>query len=451
MNSTFYITTLGCLKNEADSREIYKSLILNGFNKANSVDQADFHIINTCGFIEEAKKETIDTIFEAISLKNKNKNQKLIVLGCFAERYQKEIQKEIPEIDFTIGTGKYNQVGEILKNYFNIPLLKNWNSSEILEKINFTKKFYAPIKISEGCNRNCSFCAIPSFKGKFQFREKSDIIREIKELAKTGIKEICLVSQDTNSYGNHYLDLISLIEEIELIPEIYWIRLLYLYPDKKTEKILTEIYKRKFKKIVPYLESPVQHVSEKILKKMNRFGNYNFYKDLFSFAREIFPNLEIRTSFLVGFPEETNQDIDLIKKFIEECKIEHISIFGYSEEEGTKSYTYKNKIPKKVITERVNELQNYYEDQLQNIMAKNLNKTFHCLLEKITPKEMYFRRPQAAPEIDDMIIVEFDYQKFKKEQIPIPKIGNFYDIYTTSFFSYDYIGILAENKIYANL
>ncbi|MFN3605154.1 MAG: MiaB/RimO family radical SAM methylthiotransferase [Leptonema sp. (in: bacteria)] len=452
MKPNFYITTLGCLKNEADSRDIYKSLILNGFINSGKLSDANFHIINTCGFIEEAKKETINTIFTAISFKKKlNIDQKLIVVGCFAERYKNEIKNEIPEVDLIIGTGKYNQIGEILRNEFNLSAknLKTIDTYTFLNSIPYNKRFYLPIKISEGCNRNCSFCAIPNFKGKFFYKEKSEILKEIKEILKQNphIREICLVSQDTNSYGENYLELINLIEEIEEIPEIKWIRLLYLYPDKKTEKILKEIYKKKFNKIVPYLESPVQHVSESILKKMNRFGNYSFFKDLFFFARELFPDLEIRTSFLVGFPEEKAQDIELIKKFINECEIEHISFFPYSREEGTSSFYFKNQITKKEIGRRVNELQNFYDEQLKKIMEKNLHKTFTCILEKITTKEMYFRRPQSSPEIDDVVIVNFNYKDFKENNIALPKLGNFYEIKINGFVAYDYLGNLVNDSI----
>jgi ribosomal protein S12 methylthiotransferase len=440
----YYITTLGCPKNEADSREMEKSLLLEGFEKSDKIDKADFHIINTCAFIEEAKKETIETIFNAIEIKellnNKQKKQKIIVVGCFAERYHKEVEIEIPEVDFIFGTGLYHRAGELIRNKFKIPLKQKVDYYKILESIKSYKKFYAPVKISDGCDRNCSFCAIPQFRGKFRFREKAEILKEVYELSQMGIKEICLVSQDTNSYGKHYSDLISLIEEIEKMKEIEWIRLLYLYPDKKTQKILQEIYKNKYKKVVPYLESPVQHVSEKILKKMNRFGNYEYFKDLFLMARELFPDLEIRTSFLIGFPEETYKDIELVKKFIEELKIEHISFFAFSPEENTLAYQYSSNIDKKEIYQKVNELQNYYDQILKTIMVKNYNKIYKCILENIKPKELHFRRPQAAPEIDDIVIVPFDYKKWKESNFTIPKLGEFYEIKIMDSISYDYIG-----------
>lgn len=440
----YYITTLGCPKNEADSREMDKSLLLEGFEKTQKPENADFHIINTCAFIEDAKKETIETIFQALDLKefliNKNKDQKLIVVGCFAERYHKEIKIEIPEIDYFFGTGLYHRTGELIRNKFKIPLKQNVDYHKILKNIHSPKKFYAPVKISEGCNRNCSFCAIPLFRGNFRFREKSEIIKEILELSEIGIKEICLVSQDTNSYGNHYKDIIILLEELEQLKGIEWIRLLYLYPDKKTQKILQEIHKNQFKKFVPYLESPVQHVSEKVLKKMNRFGSYEFFKELFLMARELFPELEIRTSFLIGFPEETSQDLELIKQFIEELQIEHISFFAFSPEENTPAYQYASPINKKEIIEKINDLQNYYNELLKSIMLKNYNKIYKCILEKIKPKELHLRRPQAAPEIDDIVIVPFDYKSWKEKYSQLPKLGEFYEVEITDSISYDYIG-----------
>ncbi len=450
MEFSFFITTLGCLKNEADSRQIHKSMILNGFKQAKSIKESDFHIINTCGFIEEAKKETIEVIFDSISLKKDitNKNQKLIVVGCFAQRYKEEIQKEIAEVDLIIGTGEYHRVGDIIKKNFEVPVFSKKTSTNFYYDISKQKKFYLPIKISEGCNRNCSFCAIPSFKGKFGYREKAEILQEIQEVLKinSNIKEICIVSQDTNSYGKNIEEFISLLEDIELLPEIHWIRILYLYPDLKTKKILEKIHKKKFKKIVPYLESPVQHVSESILKKMNRFGSYTFFVDLFTYARELFPNLEIRTSFLVGFPGETIRDVELIQKFIEECQIEHITFFPYSREEGTASYHYLNQVKKKEIYYRVNQLQNFYEEQLKQITSKHIHKTFNCLLENITSGQMVFRRPQSAPEIDDNVLVELKYKDFYEKKIPLPKLGNFYDVTITGFATYDYIGELSLNS-----
>lgn len=441
--NTFFITTLGCLKNEADSRQMQKSMLMNGFHSVKSIEESNFHIINTCGFIEEAKKETIEVIFNSVNLKKNLKNkQKLVVVGCFAQRYKEEIQKEIPEVDLIIGTGEYHRIGEIIKKSFHIVLPSNKNLHSLFYDVFEQKKFYLPVKFSEGCNRNCTFCAIPSFKGNFVYRERSEILQEIQEVLKinSAIKEICIVSQDTNSYGKNIYEFLSLLEDIELISEIKWIRILYLYPDLKTKKILEEIYKRGFKKIVPYLESPVQHVSEPILKKMNRFGNYSFFKDFFNYVRELFPDVEIRTSFLVGFPGETNQDVEMIKKFLEECPIEHITFFPYSREEGTISYQYSNKISKKEIYRRINDLQNFYEDQLHQIVSKNINKTFTCLLEKITPEQMFFRRPQSAPEIDDTVMVNYRHQDLQQKNILLPKLGSFYEVKITGFVSCDYIG-----------
>lgn len=445
----YYLTTLGCPKNEADSRDIETSLLMEGFSKAKHVDDADFHIINTCAFIEEAKKETIQEIFRAISikekLKEKNKDQKVIVVGCFSERYSKEIKEEIPEIDLFFGTNQYRKTGEILKTHFHLEIQKPSDYVELWETLKAKKKFYAPVKISEGCNRNCAFCAIPLFRGKFQSFEKESILEQVRFLAQTGIKEICIVSQDTNSYGSHYNELVDLLELIQEIEGIQWIRLLYMYPDQKTMRILKEIHKRKIYKIVPYLESPIQHVSEKVLKKMNRYGSYEFFKDLFQMARDLFSDLEIRTTFLIGFPEEDAHDIALIQRFIEETKIEHLTFFAYSPEEGTQAYEFSSKINRKEIKNKINEIQNFYNEILRDIMSNHVGKIYYSLLEGIKPNELYFRRPQSAPEIDDIVVVSFDYKQWKQEKKEPPKLGEFYPIEITGFVSYDYTGrILSE-------
>ncbi len=441
MNYKFYITTLGCPKNEADSREMEISLLKKGLVKSSSLQDAHFHIINTCSFIEEAKKETIDVIFEAHQFRKKNKDQKLIVAGCFSERYKKQM-KEIPEIDFHFGTGLYHRAGDLIIEHFQIPK-QNIETTEFYSNIIKKNKFYAPIKISDGCNRNCSFCAIPIFRGKFQSREIEDIVNETKNLTNRGIKEILLVSQDSNSFaGGDISKFIELLERLEELENLYWLRLLYLYPDQRTKKIINEISKKKFKKLVPYLESPVQHVSEKILKSMNRTGNYDFFKELFIMARELIPELEIRTTFLIGFPEETSEDIDLILQFLNEVPVEHIHFFAYSREEGTKSYSRKKQIPQKEILNRLNLIQEEYKNIQRRIMSEKLGKIYKCILEKVSPEELYFRRPQSAPEIDDMVIVPYSIKSLKSENKSIPRPGEFYDVELKDILIYDYIGKL---------
>ena len=430
MNPTYYITTLGCPKNQADSREMERSLRRRGFLPASVPDQADYHIINTCSFIEPAREETIQVTLDAAGLKRKNKNQKLILSGCFSERYKKEVRKDLPEVDFSFGTGNFDHAGELIEKQFNIKLDPGSISDSVPLRGNV---HYAPLKISDGCSRSCTFCSIPQFRGKFKDIERHKILDETRRLAEEGVREIDIVSQDTTSYSGSAEDLLELIEDIHSVEGIEWIRLLYLYPDRKTENLLEGLHKRKFQKIVPYFESPVQHVSDNILRRMKRSGGYEFYSSLFSLARSIAPEVEIRTSFIVGFPGESEGDFEKIMKFMEETAVEKVSFFPFYPEENTPAALFPDAIPQKIVAERINVLRNHHLNLLRKIHRDRMGRVYKCLVDFVDGSSILARRPQDAPEIDEMVILPFE------EGI---KPGDFKTVRITGFYEYDMTGMI---------
>ncbi|MDF3820286.1 MiaB/RimO family radical SAM methylthiotransferase [Leptospira sp. 96542] len=431
---SFYITTLGCPKNTVDSMSMHKSLLSEGLLPASEPEASDFHLINTCTFIQDATKETIQTILDSIDIK-KNNNQKLVVVGCFAERAGKEISDDLPEVDLHFGTGKYAQAGEILRksfpldfkdvSEFNEDLLERLSISQGIE--NYSKP-YSYVKISDGCNRGCSFCIIPNLRGKYKDTEKSDVLTQVSSAVKAGAKEICLVSQDTVFYGKDTDSLMDLVRSVGSVKDLALLRLLYLYPDKKTEKLL-DLYKE-IPIIAPYLESPLQHVSKTVLKSMNRTGEYSYFKHLFDKARSLRPDIEIRTSFILGFPGETMDDVEEIIRFVEEVKPEKVNLFPYSPQEGTKGFGMEGKLKDKEIAKRVNLVRESYLKVLKDIHQNRIGKIYPAIVDEITDDGAVVRRFQDAPEIDEVVFVNDKNLK----------LGEFGRVRVDSFFELDMSG-----------
>ncbi|EOQ97000.1 putative ribosomal protein S12 methylthiotransferase RimO [Leptospira wolbachii serovar Codice str. CDC] len=431
---SFFITTLGCPKNTVDSMAMHQSLLKEGLLPAAGPEASDFHLVNTCTFIQDATKETIQTILDSIDIKKKSK-QKLVVVGCFAERAGKEISDDLPEVDLHFGTGKYDKAGEILrKNFplefqdlteFNADLLDRLITSKGIE--NYSKP-YSYVKISDGCNRGCNFCIIPNLRGKYRDTESSDVLEQTKRAVKAGSKEICLVSQDTVFYGKDTDKLLDLVRSVADVDGLELLRLLYLYPDKKTEKLL-DLYKE-IPKIAPYLESPLQHVSKSVLKSMNRTGEYSYFKSLFQKARDLRPELEIRTSFILGFPGETMEDVEEIIRFVEDVKPEKVNLFPYSPQEGTKGATMEGQIKDKEIARRVNLVRDAYLGTLKTIHQNRIGKIYSAVVDEVLEKGAMVRRFQDAPEIDEIVYVE---------DMGL-KLGQFGRVRVDSFFELDMAG-----------
>lgn len=415
---------------------MHHSLLEEGFSPAQTPEESDFHLINTCTFIRSATEETIQTILGAAHAK-KQEGQKLVVVGCFAERYPKDISAEIPEVDLVFGTGKYSQAGRIIREAFRrdfSPLQKTEFNSDLIERMKLSpgienySKPYAYVKVSDGCNRGCAFCIIPSLRGKFVDSPLEEILRDTKRAVSAGAKEICLVSQDTVYYGKDSDKLLDMIRSVSEVEGLEILRLLYLYPDKKTEKILRLM--GEIPKIAPYLESPLQHVSERVLKSMNRSGGYSSFRDLYSLAREVRPDLEIRTSFILGFPGETGEDVDEILRFVEETRPEKLNLFAYSPQDGTKGAEVAQTVSEKEKAKRINLIREAHLKILQEIHESRIGKEYVAIVDGIEDGTAVVRRLQDAPEIDEVVYVED----------PSLKPGTIGKVKVESFYEYDMMG-----------
>ena len=333
------IVSLGCNKNLVDSENILGLFDRNGYEITNDPSDADVIVINTCGFIEDSKKESIENILEMLSY-----GKKVVVTGCLAERYLEDLKKEIPEVDVYIPIREYGQFNKHLSK-----IDKSIDSSLGVDddyRIVSTGPFSAYLKIGEGCDNRCSYCAIPLIRGHFVSRDFDAIIKEAKDLASNGIKEIIVLEQDTTKYGIDLKDpranIVSLLKELLKIKELEYIRLLYLYPDEITDELIELIGSEA--RLTPYFDIPIQHSESHILKDMYRRGDKEFLLDLFKKIRTKVPNAVIRTTVMVGFPGETDEDVDKLIEFMNEVEFDHLGAFTYSPEEGTPSVSFPNQV-----------------------------------------------------------------------------------------------------------
>ena len=357
------LISLGCAKNLVDSENILGLLLKNHYEIVNNKEEADILIINTCGFIEASKKESIDVILDNI-----NKKQKVVVTGCLVNRYVDDLRKAIPEVDLWIPIRDYPRFNQLLAT-----LDKDITNFEGLNddyRLVSTGTYSAYLKIGEGCSNCCTYCAIPLIRGPYVSRPYEDIIKEAKKLASEGYKELIVLEQDTTRYG---LDLkekktiVDLLKGLLEIKELAFIRLLYLYPDEITDELIDLIAKEK--RLTPYFDIPIQHSEDKILKAMNRRGDKAYLTNLFNNIKAKIPNAVLRTTVMVGFPGETKQDFDNLLKFIEEVKFDHLGGFTYSKEEGTKSYDFPHQVRQATKQKRLDELM-----ALQQKISYDLNK-----------------------------------------------------------------------------
>ena len=357
------LISLGCAKNLVDSENILGLLLKNHYKIVNNKEEADILIINTCGFIEASKKESIDVILDNI-----NKKQKVVVTGCLVNRYVDDLKKSIPEVDLWIPIRDYPRFTQLLAT-----LDKDITNYEGLNddyRLVSTGTYSAYLKIGEGCSNCCTYCAIPLIRGPYVSRPYEDIIKEARKLASEGYKELIVLEQDTTRYG---LDLkekktiVDLLKGLLEIKELSFIRLLYLYPDEITDELIDLIAKEK--RLTPYFDIPIQHSEDKILKAMNRRGNKAYLTNLFNRIKTKIPNAVLRTTVMVGFPGETKQDFDNLLKFIEEVKFDHLGGFTYSKEEGTKSYDFPHQVRQATKQKRLDELM-----ALQQKISYDLNK-----------------------------------------------------------------------------
>lgn len=427
MIKSIKILTLGCPKNIVDSEKLAYNFKDYQIKHIDTPSPCDILIINTCGFIIDAKKETINTILDAIELKNKNKIKKIFVIGCLVQGNKNTLQKELPEIDNFFEVNEYEKLIKLITN--NEISINNNN------RIFIQKSSTAYLKIAEGCNRKCSFCIIPLIKGKYKSQPLNNLIEEAKYLADNNIKEIILVAQDTTYYGYDLYKksmLTNLLIELEKIEKIKWIRILYAYPQHISDNLLNTIAQSA--KICKYIDIPIQHISNKMLKLMRRnTTKEKLIKTLYK-LREKIPDIAIRTTVIVGHPYETEKDFNELLKFIEEFEFDKLGVFKYSHEEHSYSYrNYNDNVPESIKNKRYKTI---LEVQ-QKISSKNLKKyigTTQEVLIESKENEYYIGRTQFdAPEIDGITII-----KTNKKLKP----GNFYNVEIVNSFEYDLEAII---------
>ena len=434
MNSV-KIVTLGCSKNEVDSSCMMSILDKNRYSVENDPQKADIIIVNTCGFIDAAKEESIDTILQMAKYKETGSCKKMILSGCLAQRYPEELLKEIPEADGIIGTGNISQINDILDRSIDgerVIKVDNINSPYLegikKEKVNITEY----VKISEGCNNNCSYCIIPKLRGKNRSRRIEDIYEEVSYLAKNGAREIILIAQNTTDYGidlyGRY-SLSKLIKEISKINDIKWIRVLYLYPDHFTDELISEFINND--KLVKYVDIPLQHYSDHVLKLMDRHTDKEHIKNLIEKLRKI-KGLVIRTTFIVGFPGESEEDFNILREFINTYKFDKLGVFTYSREESTKANNLNEQIDEDVKEYRRDIIM---EDQLkisERLLEDKIGQVLQVLIEEKIEDNLYAGRSYLdSPDIDGVIYVNSDKNL---------TINSFINVKVTSSMEYDLIG-----------
>ncbi len=428
-----HIVSLGCTKNLIDTEVMLARL--KEYELTQEPNEADLIIVNTCGFIGPAKEESLQTIFD---LHNQRKEGSVLVMaGCLSERYKDELQKELPEVDIFTGVGDYARIDELVRQKRSsfsdkVYLIKNE------ERLITGSNFHAYIKLSEGCNQKCSFCAIPSFKGLLQSRPIEDIINEIKKLTDQGFVDFTFVSQDSSSYLRDFGikdGLVRLIEEVEKIENIKSARILYLYPSTTTPTIIEAIANSSV--FVNYFEMPIQHISEKMLKIMKRGIGAQKTKELLAQMRQV-PGSFLRTSIIVGHPGESEKDFVQLERFLQEFNFDRINLFAYSDEEGTSAYSMEAKVPQEIIEERLFRLDAIVQEKVQKSLTQDINKEIEAYLEGSSQESdllLSARKKLWAPEVDGEILIN----ESETEDIAI---GELYKVQITQLLGDKLVGTL---------
>lgn len=442
----FALISLGCSKNLVDS-ENFIGILVNkkGFEVTSELNEADMIIVNTCGFIGDAKKESIETILEVSELKATGNLKKIIVTGCLAQRYAEEILKELPEVDAVIGTGEIDKIEKVVDEILNdkhpvetssMDFLANANTDRILTTASHT----AYLKISEGCDRRCTYCIIPQLRGRLRSRTIEDILVEANNLVKSGVRELNLLAQETTEYGiDLYKEksLAKLMKELVKIEDLKWLRTYYMYPDSVTDELI-QVMKTE-DKICKYFDIPIQHVSDSILQNMGRAKTGAHLKDILYRIRKEIPNATFRTSVIVGFPGETQENFEELRDFLEEFQFDYVGVFKYSREEDTKAYDMNNQVPEEIKEERWVELTNLQSKIAENKNRAMLGQTVEVMIDGVSTESEYLlegRTKGQALEIDGKVLTNDG----------TAKPGEIVKVKLEQNFDYDFIGPIVENE-----
>ena len=428
--------SLGCPKNQVDGEALLAKLKKAGYEIVNNIEDSDVMIINTCGFIEQAKKEAIDTILEVAEYKNAGLISAIVVTGCLAERYQDEIIKEMPEVDAVLGIGANSDIVKtcdkalcgIVTTSFPNKCYLSINDERIIS----TPSHWAYLKIAEGCDNRCSYCAIPGIRGGFRSRTIESCVDEAKALAESGVKELILIAQDTTKYGQDLYGKYSLdilLKELVKIDGIEWIRLFYCYPQRITDSLINVIANEE--KVCNYIDIPLQHSDKTVLKNMNRVGDGDDYRALISKMRKALPDLALRTTFMVGFPGETDEQFENLCKFTEDVKFDKMGCFTFSPEEDTSAYDMQNQIDDDVKVRRQEVLMNKQYSITEELNKQRIGRIYKVIIDTFDGEKYVGRSYMDSPEIDSGIIFTCDNNL---------NIGDFVNVEITDYNGYDLIG-----------
>ena len=439
MNYKVGMISLGCPKNQVDAEHMLAMMDAEGWEIVDYIDGCDVVIVNTCGFIDDAKKEAIENILDMVELKKEGVISKIIVTGCLAQRYKEEIVKEIPEVDAVVGIGANGDIIKTVEEVMSgVDTIEKYPPQCELplegQRILTTPQYWAYLKIGEGCSNRCTYCTIPSIRGNMRSRSMENVIDEAKQLAELGVKELILIAQDTTSYGLDLygeLKLPELLNELCKIDSIEWIRLLYCYPDRITDELIETMKNQE--KVVNYIDLPLQHADDKILKAMNRRGDQALIRSVISKLRAEIPDVVIRTTFIVGFPGEGEEEFETLAEFVNEIEFDRLGVFTFSPQEGTPAYDMDDQVEDDVKTRRGEVIM---QDQYSIMEEKNnekIGKTYKVVVEDYDGySDSYTGRTYMdAPEIDGL--VKFTSHKDLD-------IGDFVDVEIFDIEDYDLIG-----------
>jgi len=435
--------SLGCPKNQLDTEVMLHEVMQAGYEITPDETEAEVVIVNTCGFIESAKQEAIDNILDVAWLKKHGKLCALIVTGCLTERYRESVLEQMPEVDAVLGVGSIHNIVEAIEYVTRKGRRKKDKYASFEDKdtvrlggdrVLTTPEYMAYLKIAEGCDNCCAYCAIPAIRGRFRSRPEEDVVAEAKQMAALGVKELCIVAQDITRYG---LDLYGeyrlahLLHRITEETQIPWVRLLYCYPDKITDELVAEI--RDNPRILKYIDLPMQHISDSVLNAMNRHGGSAVIRDAVARLRKEIPNITIRTTFITGFPGETEEDFEELCDFVREMKFEHVGVFPYSREEDTPAYDFEDQVEDQVKQDRADLLMRLQMEINEERNRTMIDKTITVLCEDFDPvSEAHFgRSAMDAPEIDGKV-----YFRSDKRIAP----GSFVNVKIREVLDYDLVG-----------
>ena len=428
--------SLGCPKNQVDGEALLAKLAQAGYQIVNEIENSDVMIVNTCGFIEDAKREAIDTILEVAQYKEAGLISAIVVTGCLAERYQDEILKEMPEVDAVIGIGANSDIVKVCDKALCGIKTSNFPNKCYLpldgERMLSTPPHWAYLKIAEGCDNRCAYCAIPGIRGDFRSRTIESVVDEAKSLVNRGVKEIILVAQDTTKYGQDLYgeySLDKLLKELVKIDGLEWIRLFYCYPQRITDSLIDVIANED--KVCKYIDIPLQHSDATVLKNMNRVGDGNDYRVLLNKMREAIPGLALRTTFMVGFPGETDEQFENLCEFVKDIKFDKMGCFTFSPEEDTPAFDMKNQIDEDVKKRRQEVLMNVQFFITEASNKGRVGNVYKVIVDSFADGKYTGRSYMDSPEIDSGII----FTSNKKLNI-----GDFVDVKITDFDGYDLIG-----------